>query len=185
MSVKRKRNDLSLSDKYEAVKLLDKKISQVEISKQLGCSQSQVCRIASKREEIRIRYESNESNPERKRQRSGKAEDVEGALSQWFNNARARDIPVSGPILAEKAKDLAKHLNREDFNPTNGWLSRWKERHNIVYKRIHGEKKDADLIAADKWIETVLPEILQTYDDENIYNMTKPDCTTAHYLTEH
>ncbi|XP_041361927.1 tigger transposable element-derived protein 4-like [Gigantopelta aegis] len=136
----------------------------------MGCSQSQVCRIAGKREDIRTRYECNKTNPERKRLRSGKAEDVEGALSEWFDSARSRDIPVSGPILAEKAKDLAKHLHKEDFNPTNGWLSRWKERHNIVYKRLHGEKKDADLVAADKWTQTVLPDILKTYEADDIYN---------------
>jgi hypothetical protein len=39
MSLKRKRKDLSLADKYEAVKLLKKNIPQTEISKKLGCSQ--------------------------------------------------------------------------------------------------------------------------------------------------
>lgn len=69
---KRKRNDLSLADKYEVVKLLDQKLPQTEISKKLGCSQSQISRISSKREEIRNQYHSN-SNPERKRQRTGKS----------------------------------------------------------------------------------------------------------------
>ena len=106
-SNKRKRNDLSLADKFEVVKLLEQKtMSQTEIAKKLGCSQGQVSNISKKRDEIRAEFEKN-ANPDRKRQRSGKASDVEGALSQWFIDAWARDIPLSGPILTEKAADLA------------------------------------------------------------------------------
>ncbi|XP_041351172.1 tigger transposable element-derived protein 6-like [Gigantopelta aegis] len=169
MAMKRKRCDLSLGDKYEAVKLLDQKISQTEVAKKLGCSQSQICRISAKRENIRSMFESN-ANPARKRQKSGKAADVEGALTDWFEQARVKDIPLSGPILAEKAKDLAKHLDKEDFNLTTGWLSRWKKTNNIVYKKLHGEKKDADINAADNWTTTVLPGLLQKYAPDDIYN---------------
>ena len=40
MAAKRKRNDLSLSDKYDVVKLLDNKLFQTEIAKKI--SQSKV-----------------------------------------------------------------------------------------------------------------------------------------------
>eukprot|EP00106_Octopus_bimaculoides_P004825 XP_014772267.1 PREDICTED: tigger transposable element-derived protein 4-like [Octopus bimaculoides] len=164
MTTKRKRNDLSIADQYEAVILLGQKMSQTEVAKKLGCSQSQISRLTSKKEEIIANYRSN-ANPKRKRQRSGKDADVEGALSQWFNNAKSRGIPLSGPILSEKAKDLAEHLNRAEFNPTSGWLSRWKVRHNIRFKKLNCEKKDA----VDNWTRTVLPEILQTYNPDDIY----------------
>ena len=137
---KRKLNDLSLADKYEVVKLLDQKLSQTEISKKLGCSQSQISRISAKRDDIRNQYESN-ANPDRKRQRSGKSGDVETALTTWFTNPRSRDIPINGPILEEKAKDLARELNQPDFNPTSGWLSRWKIRNSIVFKNNMGKRK--------------------------------------------
>ena len=108
---KRKRTDLSLAERYDVVKQLDQKLLQIEISKKLGVSTSQISRINAKKEEIRSQYESN-SNPERKRQRTGKASDVEVALKTWFNDARTRDIPLSGPVLEEKAKDLAQALNK-------------------------------------------------------------------------
>ncbi|XP_033761525.1 tigger transposable element-derived protein 4-like [Pecten maximus] len=168
-SGKRKRNDLTLADKYEVVKLLDQKLSQAAIAKKLDCSQSQVSRISLKREDIRTQFEAN-SNPHRKRQRTGKDSDVETALSTWFTDARARDIPITGPILEGKAKDLASHMKKEDFTPTSGWLSRWKQRNGITYKRICGEKRDADITAADNWITTVLPELLSKYEPRDIYN---------------
>ncbi|XP_052260398.1 uncharacterized protein LOC127864620 isoform X1 [Dreissena polymorpha] len=145
---KRKRNDLSLADKYEVIKLLDQKMPQTQIAKKMGCSQGQVSRISSNRANIMEEYESN-ANPERKRHRSGKAADVEAALSTWFTDARSRGIPVSGPILEEKACALAKKLDKPEFQPSSGWLSRWKERNNIVFKKRHGEEKKSDLPAAD------------------------------------
>ena len=43
-------------------------------------------------------------------------------------------------MLKEKAEDLAKKLGNPSFVATEGWLSRWKARHQIKYKRAHGEK---------------------------------------------
>ena len=176
---KRKRNDLTLADRYEVVKLLDQKLTQTKISKRLGCSISQICHINSKKDDIRTQYQSN-SNPDRKRQRSGKASNMEAALTTWFIDARARDIPISGPILEEKAKDLAQALQQPDFNATSGWLSRWKTRNNIVYKRLHGEKKDSDFTGADHWVTNVLPNLLETYQPQDIYNA---DETGLYYRT--
>ena len=169
MSQKRKRNDLSLADKYDVIKLLDQKMPQIQIAKKMGCSQGQVSRISSNRASILKEYESN-ANPERKRHRSGKAAVVEAALSTWSTNARARDIPLSSPVLEEKASDIAKHLDKPDFKPSTGWLSRWKERNNIVFKKQHGEKKDADIPAVDNYITNILPDIMKKYNEEDIYN---------------
>ncbi|XP_071161006.1 uncharacterized protein [Mytilus edulis] len=106
---------------------------------------------------IRDQYHSN-TNPERKRQRSGKPADDEAALTTWFNNARSRNIPLSGPILEGKAKDLAVELGNDDFNPTSGWLSRWKNRNMIVHTKLHGE--NAHLKDAADRLELVVLEFL-------------------------
>lgn len=47
MAQKRKRRDLTLADKYEAVKLLEQKLSQAEVAKQMGCSQPQVHKLSN------------------------------------------------------------------------------------------------------------------------------------------
>ncbi|XP_056008513.1 tigger transposable element-derived protein 6-like [Ostrea edulis] len=169
MSLKRKRTDLSLADKYEAVKLLKKNVPQTEIAKRLGCSQPQISTISKNRDAIQAEYEGC-SNPERKRQRSGKAPTVESALTEWFTAARSRDIPISSNILQEKAVDLASQMNINDFNATSGWLSRWKQRNNIGFKKMHGEKKDADQEAVNHWIDNILPNLLETYSPDNIFN---------------
>ena len=168
MAAKRKRNDLSLSDKMKVVDMLDT-MSQTDIAKKLDISQSQVSRIAKNKDDILKKWQLND-NPDRKRQRNGKDSDVEAALKTWFTSSRGRDVPLSGPVLQEKAKDLAARLNKPDFKATTGWFCRWKERNAIVYKRMHGEKKDADEPAADRWVADVLPELLKNYKPDDVYN---------------
>jgi IS30 family transposase len=114
MEVKRKCVDLSLSDKVKVINMLKKKNSQMDIAKKLGISQSQVSRVCKSQNEIMKQWKCNE-NPDRKRQRTGKAADVETALSVWFSNSRGRDVPLSGPVLQEKAQELAKKLNKPEF----------------------------------------------------------------------
>ena len=84
---------------------------------------------------IRDQYHSN-TNPERKRQRTGKPADVETALTTWFYDSRSRDSPLSGPILEGKAKDLAVEFGNADFNPTSDWLSRWKNHNMIILYKV-------------------------------------------------
>ena len=171
---KRKRNDLTLSDKYEAVKQLQKGVKQVVICKQLGISQAQVSRINAKKDAIQQSIKSN-ANLRRKRIRTGKDADVEKALAEWVKNAKQQDIPISGPILTKRAKHLATQMDKPDFTPTNGWLERWKVRNNIVFKKRQGEKKDSDIPVADNRSKTVLPDIQQNQSPDNIYNEDETD----------
>ena len=51
------------------------------------------------------------------------------------------NIPVSGPILTIKAKELALKLGHQDFICSSGWLQRFKSRHDIVFRKIPGEEE--------------------------------------------
>ncbi|XP_064421751.1 tigger transposable element-derived protein 4-like [Latimeria chalumnae] len=88
---------------------------------------------------IKLAYENQIFGLVRKRMRTAKHPDVEEALFLWFKNARAQDVPVSGPILQIKAEKLATGLGHTDFKCSNGWLDRFKERHSITFHAICGE----------------------------------------------
>ena len=60
-----------------------------------------------------------------KRLRKGKAPEVDTALNQWFGTVTSKGQKLSGPILKEKAEDLAIKLGHTNFVATEGWLSRW------------------------------------------------------------
>ena len=163
-----KRKDLTLADKILVLDELEKKKSQSAVAKQFGISQSQVSRIFSAKEKLLFAHRSN-TNPARKRARKSTQEEVEDALLQWFKLAKSRGLLITGPMLREKAKDLGKIMN-VDFDPSSSWVTRWRERNLIVFKRKHGEKQDHDSEAAENWITSVWPKIQNDYSASDIYN---------------
>ena len=72
-------------------------------------------------------------------------------------------------MLKQKATELASAKGTE-FTPSDGWLSRWKTHHNVVYKKEQGEKQDADLGAACDWKKDILPEIVESFREDDIFN---------------
>ena len=69
-------------------------------------------------------------------------EKLDEALLMWFFQARSQGIPLNDPILEEVAIVLKDKLGGEalNFKASNGFLCRFKERHNICFKTIQGEK---------------------------------------------
>ena len=57
-----------------------------------------------------------------------------------------------------------------DLTATDGWLSRWKARHNIKFKKAHGEKDSADKVGAEECKSTKIPILLQNFCADDIYN---------------
>ena len=77
--------------------------------------------------------------------------DLDKAVLSWFNEMRAQNIPISGPMICHKAIDFAKKLGLENFKASNGWLQRFKHRHGIVFKVMAGEEKSAPVGDANSW----------------------------------
>ena len=85
-------------------------------------------------------------------------------------NARERNVPIGGYIIREKTLDFAKELNITDFKASDGWLDRWKNRHNVVFRAISGEERSYTEEMAASWAQTHLHTILSRYDLRDIYN---------------
>ena len=77
--------------------------------------------------------------------------DLNKALSEWFRKVQARNIPVSGPLLQEKAQYFAEQLGRENFKASNGFLDKFKERHGITGQAVCGEEKNIDPGIVETW----------------------------------
>lgn len=167
----KKRRDLSLSEKINILEKYDKlpKLSQRNAAAQLKISQPILCKILKKRVEIEDAAKKNE-NLLTKRNRTGKDAQVESALKLWFANVREQDARVDGPLMRQKAEELANKMGKENFVATEGWFHRWKKRENIVYKRTHGEQKDADFKSAEHWIENEWTKIAGEFTPNDIFN---------------
>ena len=64
---------------------------------------------------------------------------------EWFIAQRAKNIPVSGPILQTYARKVAQELGDEsEFKASNGWLERFRVRYNIHFRVTSGEGAAVD-----------------------------------------
>ncbi|MGH0149880.1 UNVERIFIED_CONTAM: hypothetical protein FKN15_016277 [Acipenser sinensis] len=81
----------------------------------------------------------NSTNQGRMRQRDKKEAEVGDALWLWYCQKLAQGAHISGPVLKQKATQLAIERGKE-FNPSDGWLSRWKTRHTMIQRKERDEK---------------------------------------------
>ena len=63
---------------------------------------------------------------DRKKLRTADFADVDKALIIWFKQARSQQVPISGAILMEKAKEIAERMGLPSFSGSTGWLDRFK-----------------------------------------------------------
>ena len=125
----------------------------------------------NRNQDLSKKFSQKESMKQGKRQRSGKDLEVEEAIYKWFKSVLDSGVRISGMVLRVKAfAEFAVKLGKSDFVATEGWLSRWKTRHQIKSRLTHGEKSSANFEGAEIWVSTVLPQILEEYNPENIYN---------------
>ena len=124
------------------------KMSQVEAAFKLGLSQPFLSKLLKNRNKILTDALGN-GNPDRKRNRHGKDEQVEKALKNWVTIMREKDGRISGYDLKVKAVKFCFDNMQRKYSPTNDWFTRWLKRENLVYKKSQGEQRDADRRAAD------------------------------------
>ncbi|XP_065836823.1 tigger transposable element-derived protein 4-like [Oscarella lobularis] len=173
---KQKRTSLTLEDRVKVLREGEKK-SQRQLAVMFGVSKSQIQQVLKRKVETMNEYERN-SNPKRKKLRFGSEyEDIDELTFRWFERARGSGTPISGPMIQCQAMEFAKNLHKSEFKASNGWLARFKNRHNIGSKILSGERASVDELTVDDWIGR-LPAIIENHDEKNIYNVDE----TAFFL---
>ena len=86
--------------------------------------------------------------------------EIDSALLEWFRKVKSKNIPISGPILQEKALHSTKALDvaPSEFKAPNRWLNQFKNRNSIEarFKTTVGSWKE------------ILSDILQGWEPEKI-----------------
>ena len=112
----------------KAVESLNK--SKSAIAEEFSIAKSTVSSIVKNKQKIVDASDTASFMPHRKGH-----SDIKEALMMWFTQARALNLPVSGPILQIKARELALAMGYSDFSCSTGWLERFKSRHGIVFRK--------------------------------------------------
>ncbi|KAM7436131.1 hypothetical protein ABFA07_014040 [Porites harrisoni] len=104
-SARGKRKDLSASEKVQVIEYKKENPSAGvrSIAEKFDFSKSQIQSILAKKDEILEHYGANK-NAHCKRARLSQLKNVDEATYKWYQKARSKNIPVTGPMLQEKAK---------------------------------------------------------------------------------
>ena len=70
-------------------------------------------------------------------------------------------------LIQEEALQIALTLNITGFTASNGWLEKWKTRHNVKQFSVAGEDREVNAETLESWAER-LPEIVKGYELKDI-----------------
>lgn len=154
---KRPHKSLTILQKVDMLKKLDEGTPPRCLANDFGISCRTVYDIRKNKEKILNFYTSSDTDKgiaNRKSVRPAKNADLDAILFEWFKQRRSENIPITGPLLREKAKELHKELKlTESCDYSQGWLTKFKNRHGIRYLKACGEKVGADHEAAEEFID--------------------------------
>ena len=164
---------LTLKKKYELIQAVQNapaSSKKKDIAAEFKIPSNTLSTIMKNKDHVIEKYHRQDIEPERKRFRSSAFTDIDEALLKWFEVVRDRNAAVSGPIMKEKANNLAKMLGHPDFRCSDGWLDRFKHRHNIRLKSVCGESADVVPEDLSDWLSKDLPALLKQYSPKDIFN---------------
>ena len=165
---KRNVKSCDLDTKYRALKMIEEnpKLKRIEVARAFGIPGNTLSTWWKNKDKIMQSYESLEFGPQVKKMRKAAFPDVEKAVDDWLRDAMKTDTEITGPIIIQKAQELARERGHEDFVCTQGWLSRFQTRKNI---RLHKPSGDVNSAADNVLVGSDIPEFpqFQTAPDEN------------------
>ncbi|KAH7937215.1 hypothetical protein HPB49_008915 [Dermacentor silvarum] len=109
---------LTFAAKLEVIQ----RVENGEKKARVDIPRSTLSTLLKNKSDIKAKAEQNQHSGAR-RVRKGAFEDVKKSLHKWFVDASAWNIPLSGPMLWQKAKNFTFILDGENFNASSGWLA--------------------------------------------------------------
>lgn len=109
----RKRKVLSLEERVNTLKKVDKGKSCRAVSSELDVWKTQIQTIVKEREDILRRWESRERTTKKYvKPRTAGYDNLDKLVWEWFMTARAKNIQVSGRMIQEQALLYALELEQ-------------------------------------------------------------------------
>ena len=130
-------------------------LSQRILAEKYNISLGSVSNILKRKTEYLNDYETNQNQTVKRKSRGVNVQKLDEQVYQWFVQQRAKRVPISGPILQKKARDIAESLGDQfgSFKESNGWLEKFRTRRNISYHVISSENSSANVQTVDDWIQ--------------------------------
>lgn len=124
------RISISVEKKLLIIKEVEKgNVSKKCIAKQFGIPSCSLSTILKNKAKLlnSVRDNTSSTSIKRKKLRTCTFEGIDEAMLKWVIAARGRNLPLSGPIMREKAKQFAEALGHPGFEASVGWLEKFKK----------------------------------------------------------
>ncbi|CAM4833523.1 unnamed protein product [Rotaria magnacalcarata] len=146
-------------------------LSVRELADNYKISKSSAANILRRSEELLADYSSNCNKGIKRKFKDENRQKIDELVFEWFTQQRAKQIPISGPILQEKARQAAEQLGytSETFKASNGWLEKFRNRHAISFRTINGESASVDNSTVQEGTQR-LSTILDGFDENDVFN---------------
>ena len=125
VTTKRQSENKSYKIKYKALKELEKGIPHKDVASLVGVPKDTLSTWKKNKDKVFEKYNSGFIS---KRVKPEKYEELNKDVHKWFLVLRSENVPISGPMLKEKALEFAGELNIEGFQASEGWLEKRKKR---------------------------------------------------------
>ena len=136
----KKRKIIDIETKLEIIdKAKDVKNTITSLSKQYDLPISTISTILNKQnqEKWQALYQNNLVQPNQKRIKRAKYDDLDQALDFWFTQAKSfNNASIDGPLIKAQALKYATMLGNLEFKASNGWLDCFKKRHSISFNIV-------------------------------------------------
>ncbi|XP_069180104.1 tigger transposable element-derived protein 7-like [Procambarus clarkii] len=146
VSAKRKRSFLSIEQKLDMIEKHERGYSVTRLATEFNVGKSTVCDIKRQKDDIRKFLASSDSGALNKRKtiKGSTNTNLDEAVYKWFNQERSLGMPLGGDAIKTAADKFTQKMNIPDFRASEGWLQRFKNRHNIKNRKVCGESLSAD-----------------------------------------
>ena len=160
---------LTLKEKVDLIKCKDKSgCGSRSLVEKFFVGKTQILSILKNRDKILCETETSEPSSKQRSARKTGNEEINKLIWEWFKDMSRRKLPISGPMLQEKALQFAKDLGNTEFRGSDGWLESFRKSNNIAFYVKSGEKADVDIAVVEDW-KRKLQILLEGYNPCDIF----------------
>lgn len=175
----KKLRNLNLKEKVQVIKMVNEEKKNIkEVTAIYQCGKTQIYNIMKNKDEIMNKFLlSSKFEMKQIKYRESKYRELNKILFDWYSSINPSNCVMSGPIIKEKAKEVAKTLKLDTFTASNGWLASFRRRHNISFKEPpNKDENDEEKQVIENWdlplteyinCEIDLNDVIQSVKNEN------------------
>lgn len=131
---------MSVSEKLQVIERLRSGESRAKVASDFNIGRTTVFDILQSEEKIlksaSVKLDSPNTSVSLFRKKACVDLDIlENELHKWYMDKSSDGVILSGQALSRKSQELSTKLGIAEFEPTRGWLQRFKKKFDIVTKR--------------------------------------------------